>query len=326
MAKKKESISAVLITQGRHKFYTCTMFSDLLAKTCYVVQREENNIDGFQRYLNKNRAQEIADYIDTGFGTIPTNIVLSAQEDSDFEYDSKNKTISFNHDAHSFLILDEQHRVYGFSLARDKKLRVPVVIYEGLTREEEVTVFIDLNTKQKPVPNELLLDIKKLANAETDQEAFLNDLFDLFNLEKDSCLKGLMSSHTKKAGMISRVTLKSSFNSIYSKIGHLDTHRIYSVVNAYLGAFSSLLTRNGIDSTIITSPTILGGVMMLFPEVFQRAKDRYADKYTVDNFLLLLSPVFDELPATLFKRPGNSKKDFYQKMASAMKSNTLIDL
>jgi hypothetical protein len=29
---------------------------------------------------------------------------------------------------------------------------------------------MDINTKQRPVPNELLLDIKKMANTETNEE------------------------------------------------------------------------------------------------------------------------------------------------------------
>jgi len=112
------------------------MDSDLLAANSYVASRQEDPKEGFQRYLNKARALEIAEYIDAGFGTIPSSIVLSAQSDSDFVYDSKNKTINFIPSKYTFLILDGQHRVYGFSLARSK-LRVPVVVYDGLSLEDE---------------------------------------------------------------------------------------------------------------------------------------------------------------------------------------------
>ena len=76
------SFAAHLITQGRHRFYTLTMPSDVLAETCVVDTREENPDDGFQRALDRKRAQEIADYIDIGFGTIPCSIVLSAQPEA----------------------------------------------------------------------------------------------------------------------------------------------------------------------------------------------------------------------------------------------------
>ena len=71
--------AARLITQGSHRFFTLTLPSDALADTCVVDTREENPINGFQRVLDEKRAQDIADYIDNGFGTIPCSIVLSAQ-------------------------------------------------------------------------------------------------------------------------------------------------------------------------------------------------------------------------------------------------------
>jgi DGQHR domain-containing protein len=158
---KRETISfaARLITQGKYRFYTLTMPSDVLAETCTVEAREENPDDGFQRILDRKRAQEIADYIDAGFGTIPCSIVLSAQPQASLEYESRTQVFRFRKSRRAFLILDGQHRVYGFKLAR-AHLRVPVVIYNNLSRTEEARLFIDINTKQRPVPNELLLDIR----------------------------------------------------------------------------------------------------------------------------------------------------------------------
>jgi hypothetical protein len=117
------SFAARLITQGRHRFYTLTMPSDVLAETCVVDTREENPDDGFQRALDRKRAQEIADYIDIGFGTIPCSIVLSAQPEAALEYISRTQVLRFKKSPRSFLILDGQHRVFGFKLAK-ARLRV----------------------------------------------------------------------------------------------------------------------------------------------------------------------------------------------------------
>lgn len=154
--------SSSTITQNKYRFVTLTMPSSVLARTCFVISRDEDPILGFQRLLDKSRAQQIADYIDAGLGTIPTSIVLSAQENARFRVLGRGKTVEFYDVPKAFLILDGQHRVYGFSLAKSE-LRVPVVIYNGLSRRDELRLFIDINTKQKPVPNELLLDIRKLA-------------------------------------------------------------------------------------------------------------------------------------------------------------------
>ena len=53
----RESFSCSLISQGNTRFYSLTMPSEVLASTCFVSTRDENPQDGFQRMLDKNRAQ-----------------------------------------------------------------------------------------------------------------------------------------------------------------------------------------------------------------------------------------------------------------------------
>jgi hypothetical protein len=89
------SYTASLIIQGKHRFYTLSMPSDVLAATCFVDPREEDPAMGFQRVLDEKRAIEIATYIDGGFGTIPTSIVLSAQAEADLIYRRVTRTLSF---------------------------------------------------------------------------------------------------------------------------------------------------------------------------------------------------------------------------------------
>ncbi|NLT13869.1 MAG: DGQHR domain-containing protein, partial [Clostridiales bacterium] len=223
---KRESYSCSLISQGSSKFYSLTMPSEILSETCFVSTRDTNPHDGFQRMLDKNRAQEIADYIDSGKGSIPTAIILSAQEEAALEYNSKNKTIDFNLVPKAFLILDGQHRVYGFSLAKTS-VRVPVIIYNGLSRKEETRLFVDINTKQRPVPSELVLDIKSLAEYETNIEALCHAIYDLFKDSPDSVLLGLMSPSARTSGKISRVTFNSAIKPIYGVFGDRDAQEIY---------------------------------------------------------------------------------------------------
>ena len=187
--------SAALILQAGKQFYSLTMPPDPLAKCCYVTNRDKTPEQGFQRTLDKKRAQDIARYIDTQEGTIPGSIILSAQPQAQLKLIG-GKTIEFFFQPKSFLVLDGQHRVYGFSLA-ESALRVPVVIYSGLTPTEEARLFIDINTKQRQVPNELLLDIKQLAEREDDRDALLREIFDLFADDPSSSLMGLMSPATR---------------------------------------------------------------------------------------------------------------------------------
>lgn len=229
-----QNISVTLITQGEHKFYSGTMEIELIAKTCSTNPRAQDPIEGFQRTLDESRALSIAEYIRTG-GTIPSSIILSAQPDSELTYNSKNKTITFNENQNSFLILDGQHRVYGFRhlLNEGVKYRVPVIIYNELTPIQEARIFIDINTLQRPVPKELLLDIKRLADRESDDERMLDELFTAFETESDSYLLNRLSRIDKQKGKISKVTFYDSMRPILKEFNIANIRKLYRIINTF---------------------------------------------------------------------------------------------
>lgn len=315
----KFSISPVI--QGEHRFYTLTMPSDVLSKTCFVSTRDANAIDGFQRLLDKDRATKIAEYIDNGLGTIPTAIILSAQPESEFEITGGGKTIKFRENPKSFLILDGQHRVYGFSLAKTS-VRVPVVIYNGLSRRDETRIFIDINTSQKPVPNELLFDIKNLAEYENNSELLLREIFDLFHEESDSFLIGLTSPAQKSRTKISRVTFNSAFTTIVKNFGDKESEEIYEICNAYIGSFYSGLKKLGLENSI-TNSTVFRSIISIFPHVAQRTKDKYSN-YRIDSFNEILSPLFSKIKPSKISKPGLSYKDLSIYLIECLKTDFVL--
>lgn len=299
-ATQRESYSCSLITQGTTKFYSLAMPSEVLAQTCFVSTRDDDPKEGFQRMLNVERAKEIANYIDQGTGSIPTAIILSAQHDSDLKYISKNKTLEFNKIAKAFLILDGQHRVYGFSLAATS-VRVPVIIYNGLSRKEETRLFVDINTKQRPVPTELVLDIKSLAEYENDIEAICRSIFDLFSENSDSVLLGLMSPSSKAKGKISRVTFNAAVKPIYNVFGDRDAEEVYAILNHYLKAMSTGLRKREI--TAITKPILFKAILQIFPHVARLVNSNYS----VENFYSELAPLFDGVSVNKISKADSIK-------------------
>lgn len=295
-----ESYSCSLISQGKVKFYSLTMPSEVLAETCFVSTRDDDPIDGFQRILDEKRAKEIAEYLDSGEGTIPTAIVLSAQPEANLKYSSKNKTIEFNKVRKAFLILDGQHRVYGFSMAKTS-IRVPIIIYNGLSRKEETRLFIDINTKQRPVPTELLLDIKTLAEYDTDIEGFCRQIYDIFQERSDSVLLGMMSPSSRAKGKISRVTFNSAIKLIFGIFGEKEAQEVYEYLNNYLKAVMRGLEKKGISS--ITKPTIFKAIIQFFPQVAQLANGNY----TIDNFYEILEPLFAKVSVTKVQKGTSTK-------------------
>lgn len=230
-----QNISVTLITQGEHRFYSGTMEIELIATTCSTNPREDDPVMGFQRTLDESRAQAIASYIRNG-GTIPSGIILSAQPESELSYNSKNKTITFNESQGAFLILDGQHRVFGFRklLNEGVKYRVPVIIYNELNPVQEARIFIDINTLQKPVPKELLLDIKRLADRESDDEKLLDELFTCFETDFHSYLLNKLSRIDKQRGKISKVTFYDSMKPMLKEFNISNTDRLFKIINAFL--------------------------------------------------------------------------------------------
>lgn len=314
--------SVSLVTQGSHRFYTLTMPSDVLARCSFVSNRFEDPEEGFQRRLDKKRAQEIADYIDSGFGTIPSAVVLSAQEDACLRDIGKGKTVEFKVGPKSFLVLDGQHRVYGFSLA-NTALRVPVVIYNGLSRSEEARLFIDINTKQRPVPNELLLDIKALAKNENDDERLLREVFDEFFTSSGSVLLGKLSKASKSASKISRVTFNLAAKPLMPVFSGRESGEIFSALNGYLAAVLSGLRKIGLEESF-TNPTVFRAFMHVFTEAAQRVRDRYGRDYSAANFSEIMSPAFDLLKPNSIQAPGNAFKALAADISRKLKKDFVL--
>ncbi len=293
---------AMLVTQGGRRFYSLVLPSKLLAETCMVEARAKNPIDGFQRLLDKRRAREIAHYIDTGVGTVPGAVILSAQPRAELHFDRAAGALHFRKDPRSFLIIDGQHRVFGFNLAK-RSVKAPVVIYNQLSRAEECQLFIDINTKQRPAPPELLLDIRQLSEQESAADVLLRQVFDHFNSAEDSALAGMLSPAERRRGKITRVTFNASLKSISDAFADTGAADVYAALNAYLKACVDGLRPHGAEANV-TNPALFKALVLLFPNVAERVADRHGGKYTERNFSEVLTPMFRRLKKSDLPRAG----------------------
>ncbi len=315
----RESFGSVsLVRQGDHRFYSFTMPSDVLAETCFVVNRDEDPIEGFQRELDKKRASEIASYIDSGLGTIPSSIVLSAQDDCGFIYDSKKKSVSFDKITKAFLIIDGQHRVYGFKLAKTA-LRIPVVVYENLSKRDESRLFIDINSKQKGVPTELLLDIKRMAEYESDTEQYLRDLFDIFLNENDSALYNRLSASKRVRGKITRSVFNTAVKPLVKVFGNKSPDEIYEIFNSYLVAFNEgVLAPHQLEDQAFNT-TVFKAISGFFPIVTARVQDRFGAIYSVDNYYEFTQLTGQRIKPAKIENPTNAYKPIVDHLEESLK-------
>ncbi len=171
-----KNVVATQGTMGGVRFYNFLIRPYELLKIAYIGHKSSRNIDNietYQRMLQKNRLKNIAEYIKSG-GKFPTNIVVNIKtsKGKGLKFDKKEQVGSESYGVLHLpanyavaWIIDGQHRLYGYAHAaiedeaRDEKSTLPVLAFENLTAVEEMKMFIDINSKQVKVSTGLLVEL-----------------------------------------------------------------------------------------------------------------------------------------------------------------------
>lgn len=280
---------ALLCNQNNTNFYIGVLTKRVLENTCFVLSRDDSSENGFQRNLNASRARDIAKYMDVKHGVIPSAIILSAQESSRFKYFKEEKKMSFIEAKDAFMVLDGQHRLYGLYLS-EHDYEIPVVIFNNLQKQEEVNLFIDINTTQKGVPTALLLDIKNLSGKETTKEEKQRELFDLLN--KDSVLAGEFSPSKSRSGKITRVVFNAATSDIFDGgfFKDKDINIIFQGVKNYLNAVEINLIKSKTVKARLTNATIFKAVFAIFYNIIDMSLNNYGNLKS-DSLEKCLDPI-----------------------------------
>lgn len=292
LKKKTVTYQSQQIVQNKHKFYFCTIPVSDLFSYCFVSRRKENNANGFQRELNEGRANDIANYLKAGSGSIPTNIVLSAQDVANFKYTSGSKSISFDRSEKSFLVLDGQHRLWGYHKCLDKfgiDHRVPVSIYDNLDRSTEARLFIDINTRQVGVPAALLLDIKQVAKMEDDKAIAVREIFDKLNVDPKSPVRTKLSPAKSVSGKISRVAFGRAMEPTFDAplIRDATQERRYKLICNYLTAFD--LELEG-QRNLLVKASFFEAIFEVFEDAIKQSITQYKSAKS-DSLRKIIRPI-----------------------------------
>lgn len=283
----KASYPALRLKQNNQVFYFSTIPVADIFPFSFVARRQEDPIEGFQRNLSDQRAVDIANYLDNSVGSIPTNIVLSAQDSAELEYDSRSKSLKYRRLSKAFLVLDGQHRLYGYGQTK-KKHRIPVAIYENLSRKEEAALFIDINTNQRGVPAALLLDIKQVAERESENERSLRLFFDKLQQDSGSPLCGLLSPAASARGKVSRVTFNRGVSYILESpiMSKLSQEKQYELVRNYFVGVEEALQTPG----LLVRSAYFEAFCALFDDATRVSRTKFQD-YKLDSLKDVLAPI-----------------------------------
>ncbi|HSH59433.1 MAG TPA: DGQHR domain-containing protein [Acidimicrobiales bacterium] len=254
------------LTQNRFTFYSAVVPGKALLHACFVSRRTDDPLEGFNRSLSRTRAIDIARYLERGF-SIPTNIILSAQPEGGLEF-SRGKVSWEEVPGRSFLVIDGQHRLFSMEHT-ERDFQFVVAIYNELSRQDEVQLFIDINTNQKGVPPALLLDIKQLAGSETTLEEKLRRLFDALAADRSTPLYGRFSPSAKASGKISRVTFNTALRKPVEAgvLAAMPVEDQAKLIANYLVAADRVVVSSGARNNDLTKATILQAFFEIFNDV-----------------------------------------------------------
>lgn len=282
-------VPAIKGSMGKKSFYAFAIEPSKILKISYVCHRyrgnDERTLLTYQRMLKKKRLKEIRKYIETG-GMFPNSIILnfaSGKHGLNFSpITHKDKTddgtkavlgiLSLPTQYKSAFIIDGQHRLYGFSDTKESKIAtLPVIAFENLDEKTQAELFIDINSKQKRVRANLLIDLVADTKWGSDNpkeklQALTSKIFSRLSNKIGSPIHGKISASEKKSSTESPLTI-TSMTSALSK-----TNLIGKIKNDKYSPGS--FTRHNEDFTLDMEGTlkrsynIISGYLSLFKDSF----------------------------------------------------------
>jgi len=205
-----QTVVATRGKMGGQPFYTFLIRPEELMKIAYVGHkgsRDQENLETYQRMLQPDRLKGIAEYINDG-GKFPTNIVINLKLPGKKEpqFDKKEtigeEVLGILHIPAVYAsawVIDGQHRLYGYAYAQGSggfkkdETVLPVLAYVNLPADQEMDLFIDINSKQVKVKTGLLVELYSDLHWKSDDvdeafQALLSRISYRLNKDKGSAL------------------------------------------------------------------------------------------------------------------------------------------
>lgn len=184
-------------------FFLTKIDSEVLIKNSNVERLSEGK--GVQRYLNEQRASDIAKFCERYDAIFPTPIIVSLNTDFIIDRDENDDVInklevlatenSFDSQMRPFSIIDGQHRLAGiekyYSECKEnpKKFILPLIIYMDATIETSAKVFVTINANQRSVDSSTISQLFGVIYSNSNLytvESFASTVVTLLNESKHS--------------------------------------------------------------------------------------------------------------------------------------------
>ncbi len=167
-------LPALRLKQPAGVFYATSIPAARLLDLCFtdriraIPSDDGYELKGSQRVLVDRRLREIARYLDTREAAFPNSIILAANYRSDNGAIEEDETLRWRietvkddgcvslvipTDTPLAAIIDGQHRLFGFTKAKNSRLAMPILctVFLDLPMPFQAYLFATINSTQKPV-------------------------------------------------------------------------------------------------------------------------------------------------------------------------------
>jgi DGQHR domain len=224
--------------KNRVRIVSFMMSADDLLNTCYVLRKDnwEESIWLYQRLIEKSKIKNIRDFLEKKGEAFYNNIIVALPDNAylidsagahkkvaeigEFENDCK---LVFTKEMNSICVIDGQHRIFAHyesgndskqerEIARLRKqlhLLVTGLVFPPDMKPEERAriqseIFLEINSNAKPVPQNVLLQIKRIKNPIADESLAQ---FVVEKLNKEGVFKNLLQISSLETGKIKTASI-----------------------------------------------------------------------------------------------------------------------
>ncbi|MBW5470992.1 DGQHR domain-containing protein [Brevibacillus formosus] len=298
-------MSSIQTNFGTIKFYTQNMKVKDLVYVHYVAVRGKDEEEGaVQRVLSKQRINSIKDFVLKGNMFVSTFILNWTDEKKKPYFNNSNITIPIISSAAQ--VIDGQHRIAGLQEAMKEddsvgEKEVIVSLCIGLTTKEAASIFLNINSQQKPVPKSLIFDLYGIVEDNEDHSItrakdIAIELNDNISSPYYKCIK--FPGMPRGAGIIDLSTVVSSLrkslepDGVFSNYKLKDLNLQKQVILNYLTAIKYFYEEEGMWANKAKNPFLqnagfFGAIDSLTSEFILKCANKKS--FTVETFKQLLS-------------------------------------
>jgi DGQHR domain-containing protein len=284
-------VKARVAKQGSWSIFCFVMDSKTLDRIAFVSRREDETIEGYQRNLSKQRAADIAHYLDKEDGCIPNSILVNLEEGA--KYDAKSGTLTIPNRPKAAWVIDGQHRMFGLGQS-NRTYEIVVTAFLGLDIPTQAKQFKMINSKQKGVPTSLLYDLLDLTKDGTFVQQRGHELAVRLNEEPESPFFKQIDMTGSGDGLVTQTRVVTALESLISDRGALFQYteeEQYGILRNYFTAVKSLLpTEWGNKRSVLTKAVGFSALLIVLPQVLTLTLQRHQD-FKIESVREITSPI-----------------------------------